>query len=154
MGGILALKCSETIHPDVIVLVNSALPKDVGPPHSEKSYPDIIRWANGPLQETLDAMPDSDQPTIRWAHPKWRDESGAALRSIRAGIEVMKPNVPVLVVIGEKDTDILPSSSQALAEWCSADTMRFASTSHVGPLMGRRATEIAEAVRRWIDARK
>ena len=61
---------------------------------------------------------------------------------------------PVLVVIGRDDTDIPPADSRATAAWANADVFEYARTSHVGPLMGRRATEIATNTLRWIESRK
>ncbi|HZP81980.1 MAG TPA: alpha/beta fold hydrolase [Chthonomonadaceae bacterium] len=152
LGGILALKAAESLHPDAVVLVNSVPPAGVGASRARKRYPEIVRWANGPLQETRDAMPDSDEATILWAHPRWRDESGAVLNAVAQGIAVRKPACPTLVVLGERDTDIPPATGLALARWAGADVQLYAATSHVGPLLGRRAEEIAAAVRQWVEA--
>lgn len=153
LGGLLALKAAERLHPDALVLVNSAPPKGVGKSRAGKRYPPIIRWANGPLAETRAAMPDSDEATILRAHPRWRDESGAVLTAAAQGIPVSRPTAPVLIVLGENDTDIPPATGLALAHWAGADVQQYARTSHVGPLLGRRAEEIADAVRRWLEAR-
>ncbi|HEY0866048.1 MAG TPA: alpha/beta hydrolase [Fimbriimonas sp.] len=149
LGGILALKAAEKIRPDAMILVNSVPPAGVGPTRSDRVHPEIIRWANGPLKDTRDAMPDSDEKTILWAHPKWRDESGAVLNATAKGISAKKPSVPVLVVLGEEDTDIPATTGHAIAAWAEADIHQYAKTSHVGPLMGRRAKEIAGAALRW-----
>lgn len=153
MGGILALKAAETLHPDAIVLVDSVPPTGVGPKRKQKPNPPIIRWANGPLKDTRDAMPDSDEATILWAHPRWRDESGAVMDAIFGGIAARKPTAPTLVVLGQRDTDVPMASGLAIAQWASADVHLYNATSHVGPLMGRRAAEIADATCRWLSAR-
>ncbi len=153
MGGILALKTAETLKPDALILVNSVPPLGRGNPRSGKPYPTIIRWANGKIQDTRDALPDGDEETIRWAHPQWRDESGAVLNAISHGISVPKPTMPVLVVIGAKDTDVPAKKSRTLAYWLNADIHEYRATSHIGPLMGRRAKEIATAARSWLDIR-
>jgi pimeloyl-ACP methyl ester carboxylesterase len=153
MGGILALAVAAREHPDAVVLVDSVPPAHVGPSRPHKPYPAIMHWANGPLKDTEDAMPDSDPATIQWAYKRWRDESGAVLNEISQGIAVEKPRVPVLVVIGSKDTDIPPSSGLALAEWASADVQLYRGASHVGPLMGRRAAAIADSVVDWLRHR-
>ena len=153
MGGVLALKAAETLHPDAVVLVDSVPPAGVGGWRKGKPYPAIIRWKNGPLKDTRDAMPDSDEATILWAWPRWRDESGEVLNQIAKGIPARPPACPTLVVLGEDDTDVPYATGLAIAEWAGADIQAYASTSHVGPLMGRRAAEIADAARRWIDAR-
>lgn len=153
LGGILALKAAERLKPDALVLINSVSPAGVGPRRPAKRYPAVIRWANGPLKETRDAMPDSDEATILWAHKRWRDESGRVLNAARSGIKAQRPSCPVLVVIGEQDADIPPAASLALARWCRADVHQYAGTSHVGPLLGRRAPEIASAAAHWLEAR-
>jgi pimeloyl-ACP methyl ester carboxylesterase len=149
MGGILVLKSAETIHPDLIILINSVPPKGIGPTRESKAYPPIIEWENGPIEDTRASLPDGDEATVQWAHPQWRNESGAVLNAIRLGIEAKKPTCPVLVVIGDDDTDIPAATSRALAAWASADTFAYAKTSHIGPLMGHRRSEIANAVAAW-----
>ncbi len=152
MGGILALKVAERIHADALVLVNSVPPQGIGKPREGKAYPPIVRWANGPIEETRAALPDGDEATVRWAHPKWRDEAGGAMNTIHDGVPVRFPGVPTLVVLGAEDTDIPLESGLALAHWAKADVQLYAGTSHIGPLYGRRAAEIATAVVRWLDA--
>ncbi len=153
MGGILALKAAETLNPEQIILINSVPPLGIGKPSIGKPYPAIIRWANGKIKDTRDSLPDGDETTIQWAHPRWRDESGSVLNTIQRGVKVQKPFASVLVVIGKKDTDIPAATSLALAAWIDADVHLYTGTSHIGPLMGRRADEIAEAVRSWLDTR-
>ncbi len=152
MGGILALKSAQLETPAAIVLVNSTIPLGVGPKRKARNAPPVIRWANGPLKETEDAMPDSDSKTILWAWKLWRDESGAVVNEIRNGIPATKPTCPTLVVIGEKDTDIPPATSQALAKWAGAEVHPYPGMSHVGPLMSRRAKEVAGKVVGWLDS--
>ncbi len=149
MGGILALKSAETLHPDLIILINSVPPKGIGPQKESKAYPSIVEWANGPIEDTRASLPDGDEATIAWAHPQWRNESGTVMNAIRQGITVTKPACPVLVIIGEDDTDISAATSRALAAWASADTFAYAKTSHIGPLMGHRRAEIATAAANW-----
>jgi pimeloyl-ACP methyl ester carboxylesterase len=151
MGGILALKAAEQEPPTAMVLVNSVAPKGLASAHKSPLAPAVVKWANGPLKDTEDSMPDSDRKTILWAWKKWRDESGAVLNEIRVGVPVRKPSNPMLVVIGERDTDILPARSWALAKWADADVHTYPGMSHVGPLMGIKAKKVAEAVVRWLD---
>ena len=155
LGGILALKAADQIKPSAVIIVNGVPPSAV--PRKENSsqeIPDIIRWAKGPLKDTRDAMPDSDEKTILWAHPQWRDESGAVLRETRTGVSTTPPSCPVLVIIGRNDTDIPPADSRATAAWAKADIFEYANTSHVGPLLGRRASKIATDVTTWLKSRK
>jgi len=96
---------------------------------------------------------DSDEATIQWAWPQWRDESGAVLRASATGITVMPPTCPTLVVLGEKDSDIPYQTGLALANWAGADVHLYHGMSHVGPLLSRRAAEVAHAVVAWCKAR-
>jgi alpha-beta hydrolase superfamily lysophospholipase len=153
MGGILSLKAAETVTPDAIILVNSTTPAGVGPRRGGAAAPAIIRWANGPREETEVAMPDSDQATIDYAWKRWRDESGAVVNEIRSGIQARKPACPVLVVLGQKDTDIPHTTGLELARWAGADVHLYAGMSHVGPLMSTRAAEVAHGVLDWVKKR-
>lgn len=154
MGGILALKVAELVAPLGLVLVNSVLPAGVEPSRARKEHPSIVRWANGPLADTQTALFDSDEATIHWAWPRWRDEAGAVLNTIAAGIPVARPSCPTLVVLGEKDSDIPHQSGLALAAWARADVHLYHGMSHVGPLLSRRAGEVARAVVGWCEVRK
>lgn len=150
MGGILVLKAAETLRPTALILVNSVPPKGVEWTPKETPIPDVIPWANGPLQDTREALWDSDEEVILWAHERWRDESGAVVRALRAGIEVRKPSCPVLVIASDKDTDIPPDVSQRLAAWAGADFVEYREMSHVGPLLGRRARQVAQHTLGWL----
>jgi pimeloyl-ACP methyl ester carboxylesterase len=151
LGGILALKVAESLRPDAILLMNSVAPAGVDASREIKTYPSIIRWANGPLKATYDALPDGDEPTILWAHSRWRDESGAVLNEVASGISVEKPPCPTLVILGEQDRDVPMETGLAIARWTGADVHLYAATSHVGPLLGRRARDIANLALRWIE---
>ncbi|MBS1721842.1 MAG: alpha/beta fold hydrolase [Armatimonadetes bacterium] len=153
MGGPLCLKAAEKLKPDAIVLVNSVAPAAVPVDRKLEGFPAVVKWANGPIEDTRAAMPDSDEKTIRWAWKRWRDESGAVMGSLKKGVEVQKPQCPVLVVLGEDDTDVPLATGRAIAKAYGADVMEYAKTSHVGPLMGRRAKEIAGAVAAWLGHR-
>jgi pimeloyl-ACP methyl ester carboxylesterase len=152
MGGILALKVAETIQPAALVLVNSVPPAGVGAPRTGKSYPPLVPWANGPLEETRSALFDSDEATIQWAWPRWRDESGAVLNAMAAGISVQRPTCPTLVVLSEQDTDIPYQTGLALATWAGADVLLYHGMSHVGPLLSRRAAAVARMVMTWCQS--
>lgn len=151
LGGILALSTAKQLNPRAIVLVNPVPPAGIRPPKSV-SFPPIIEWENGPLQDSIDAMPDSDRTTIEWAHKLWRNESGQVLNQVsNPGISVEKPNCPILVVISQNDTDILPETSRKLAQLYGAKTLELPHTSHVGPLLGRSAPEVAKKILSWIQ---
>lgn len=151
MGGALALKTSEFVPIDALVLVNSVAPKGVGPRRESKPNPPVVKWANGPLKDTEDAMPDSDRKTILWAWKRWRDESGHVMDALRAGVDCKKPKVPTLVVLGEADTDIPHATGLALAKWAKADVKSYPKMSHVGPLLSKSATKVATYVVEWLN---
>lgn len=151
MGGALAQSTAKDLKPDAMVLVDSVAPKGVGERRASQDIPEIVRWANGPIQDTRDAMPDSDEKTIQWAWKKWRDESGAVMRTLTEGIKAAAPDCPVLTVWGENDTDIPVETGVAIAKVYHADMKVYSKTSHVGPLLGTRSQEIASDVLRWIE---
>lgn len=154
MGGILALKVAETIKPTALVLVNSVPPAGIGGVRAAKQRPAIVEWANGPLEETRAALFDSDEVTIHWAWPQWRDESGAVLNQIAHGIAVQPPTCPTLVLLSEQDTDIPYQTGLALTTWAKADVTLYHGMSHVGPLLSQRAQEVAQTVLTWLQWRK
>lgn len=145
MGGPIALKVAERTHPSAVVLVNAVPATGTG----GKRYPDVIRWANGPLQDSIDSMPDSSPAVIHKAWKLWRDESGAVLRTISAGVHAKEPACPVLVVIGDKDTDVNPKLSHEVAVRYQASIREYKGMSHVGPFLGTRAPKVAHDVLAW-----
>jgi pimeloyl-ACP methyl ester carboxylesterase len=153
MGGPLVLRAAARLKPALIVLVGSVAPAGVRVERQASVFPDIARWANGPIKDTRDAMPDSDEKTVQWAWKRWRDESGAVLNALVTGVEAPKPSCPVLVVWGEKDTDVPLSTGLALQRAYGADLRVYQGTSHVGPLMGKRAKEVAQDVLGWMKSR-
>jgi pimeloyl-ACP methyl ester carboxylesterase len=149
MGGMLAQLAAARVKAKAVVLVNSTSPEGSG----KRDIPAVVRWANGPLKDTRDSMPDSDEKTILWAWKKWRDESGAVMTALAAGPKVPAFKAPVLVVIGQKDTDIPPEKSRRLAARYKADILEYHGMSHVGPLLSTRAEEVAGSVVAWLKAR-
>lgn len=152
MGGILTLKLTESLKPDGIILINSVPPAGISKRGAPAPYPPVVHWANGPIQDTRDSLPDGDEATIQWAHPKWRDESGTVLNQIRQGIPAKPPTIPSLVIIGGDDKDVKPEDSKSLAKWASAKTILFPKMSHIGPLMGLKAKTVAGFALKWCQA--
>lgn len=148
MGGPLALKAALQTDPKAVVLVNGVSPHGNG----GKKFPAVVRWAGGPLKDTRDSMPDSDEATIQKAWHRWRDESGAVMTTLSKGTNTPRPPAPILVVIGTADTDVSPESGRALAREYGADRREFLKMSHVGPLLGRRAPEVAADVIGWLKS--
>lgn len=151
MGGVLALHAAQTVRPAAIILVNSVPPSGVQTkPRPPANYPAVVKWANGPLAETRDAMPDSDEKTILWAWKRWRDESGQVMNTLARGVLVPKPTCPVLCILGTADTDVSHETGLALAQWAGADIHVYRDMSHVGPLMSKRAESVARAACNWV----
>lgn len=152
MGGPLALRVAERADPDAVVLINSVIPAGTpGLEPFEWDAPEIIEWEGGPLQDSIDAMPDSDMETVRFAHARWRNESGRMLKELLNGVKVSKPTAPTLVIISGQDTDVPPEMSRSLAKHYDADTRYYENASHVGPLLARNAPAIAKDALDWID---
>ena len=150
MGGIIALKASESIGPAAVVLVNSVGPKGIQP-GKPKTWPKVVEWSKGSLKETQDSMPDSDEATIQFAFRHWRDESGSVLSEISSGIAVNAPQCPVLVALGEQDTDVPNLVGIEMARQYGANLHIFKGMSHVGPLLGTKAPKVAAWVLNWLD---
>lgn len=154
MGGVLVLKAAERLKPKTLVLVCSTLPAGVPSGSAKKAkYPAVVRWAGGPYKDTVDSMPDSDEPTRRFSHPRWRDESGEVLNEIAQGVTVAKPRCRVLSVIPEGDDTISPRDQISLARWAGADILAYNGMSHVGPLLSTRSSEVAQQVVEWLKHR-
>lgn len=150
MGGLLTLSASEHVNPEAIVLINSVPPKGMTSWKREFDVPDVIEWSKSELQETRDALWDSDEKTILWAHERWRDESGKVLREL-SDAQVQIPKVRVLVVASSLDTDIKPEVSLELARALGADYFEYSNMSHVGPLLSTRAKDVARQVLNWLN---
>jgi pimeloyl-ACP methyl ester carboxylesterase len=149
MGGALAMRVANRLHPDALVLVNAVPPAGL----SGEVHPAVVKWAGGPLKDTVDSMPDSDEATIQKAWKRWRDESGAVMDTLAKGYSVQKPTCPVLVILSQGDTDVPPDATRKLAREFGADLIEYAGASHVGPLLGVRAAEVAKTVTDWLSAR-
>ena len=148
MGAVLALAVAQGVSVGGVVMVSGAPPAAVGS-FPVREYADVVRWAGGPVEETRAALPDGEEATVRFAAERWRDESGAVLRCLRS-VKVAPPRCPCLVVHGTEDSDVPASFALATAEWASADLLLYSGMSHLGPLLGTRAAEVAGAVLGWI----
>lgn len=153
MGGALALHAAATLQPAAVVLVNSVVPRPWSHP-TDKPVPDVLRWAGSSLEQTVRAMPDATPEVQRWACELWRDESGAVMRALRGGYEASTPECRCLFVISAEDTDVPSTEQRAWAAAWGAESLWLTGTSHVGPLLGRGAPEVAQRVVDWLDRRK
>jgi pimeloyl-ACP methyl ester carboxylesterase len=160
MGGLLALMvasqmAARQIAAEALILVNSVPPaRTAGWPPSPAGFPSVLAWSTqSTLEGTRASMPDADEDTVRWAHARWRDESGAVMRELYRGVEVLPPDTPTLVVIGQEDTEVPPGIGIEAARQLAADVMIFSGVSHVGALLGARAPLIARLACDWLQAR-
>jgi pimeloyl-ACP methyl ester carboxylesterase len=151
LGGLLALMNAELA--DALILVNPMPPAPVHPDSTARSdYPAIVPWgANATLENTRRALPDADEASCLYAFRRWRDESGAVLNDARAGIVVATAGRPILVMASECDQDVSAQSSTELAATLGADFLLIDGASHVGPLLGRTAAELAERAVAWLN---
>jgi pimeloyl-ACP methyl ester carboxylesterase len=152
MGGALALRAAASLRPEAVVLVNSVVPQPWARP-STKPVPDVLRWAGSSLGRTVRAMPDSTPDVQRWACSRWRDEAGGVMRELRGGYAARQPACRTLFVISGADHDVPPAEQRAWAAAWDAATLELPAASHVGPLLGRAAPEVARGVVGWLDRR-
>jgi len=143
LGGLVALMNSELA--DAMVLIN---PMPPAPSHVQmpkrEDYPAIIPWQlNASLSGTRRALFDSDEMTCLYAFRHWRNESGAVMNKAMQGIEVARPECPLLVMASEQDTDVPFPVTRNLAENLNASFIQLPGTSHVGPLLGKNAARCA-----------
>lgn len=151
LGGLLAMACAERA--DALVLVNPVPPAPWASAMPAREWPDRMPWQrDARLASTRRALPEADDATALHAFRRWRDESGAVLRHAHGGVAVQAPACPLLCLASDGDEDVPAALTLALATEWNADTMRL-SASHVGPLLGRQAADVAGRVAAWLSAR-
>jgi pimeloyl-ACP methyl ester carboxylesterase len=138
LGGLLAAMCAADA--DALILVN---PVPCRPWHSQlpaRQWSGVVHWRrDARLEMTRDGMEDADPASMLFAYRRWRDESGAVLRSAWEGVEVARPACPALFVVSAADEDVPQAVSRAMAgEWSARSVEAFAA-SHLGPLLGEAA---------------
>lgn len=154
LGGLLALSIVHEASACALVLVNPMppLPLHAGLADREP-YPAIIPWGGeASMASTRRAMPDADDAARLYAFRRWRDESGAMMNAARRGLSVEMPNCPVQMQVSGEDADVPPHVSLDLARRLGADILRLPGSSHVGPLLGRRAAGCAAQAVVWLNA--
>lgn len=145
LGGLLALSVAARLRPVALVLVNPMPPAPIAMAAEKVSHPAVIPWGRQrSLAGTRRAMSDADAAACLYALRRWRDESGRVLDEARAGIAVERPDCPILILASAEDHDVPLEHSLALAESLAAEVVVLDETSHVGPLLGRRAAACAE----------
>jgi pimeloyl-ACP methyl ester carboxylesterase len=155
LGGLLVLAAAAEAArpPAALVLVNPVPPYGIEPRPPRRTRPAVVRWSQSDLADTMAALPDADVATARWAHARWRDESGGVLDEALGGIEVARPRCPVLVIASGDDDDIRPVTSRAVAQAFDGDFVTAQGCSHVGVLLGTRAAGAAALALAWCAAR-
>lgn len=154
LGGLLALRAA--VLPPVVglILVNAVPPALIpGWPPQPRRFARIIRWQDSAPQATHQALPDANWEAAEAAHRQWRNESGAVMQALWAGVPLAcKPRVPSLVLAGSLDTTVPPSVQAALAAQLDGDYYQAAGVSHLGALLGQRAAMLAQWVGGWLGS--
>ena len=153
LGGLLAAMSANQA--DALVLVNPLPP---APWHRQLPRREwsgaVVSWQrNARLASTRDALGDADDAAAIFAFRHWRDESGRVLREANAGIEVERPACPALLIASARDEDVPPEIILAMAGEWRADRLETLASSHVGPLLGREAPDIARQAVAWLNRR-
>ena len=151
LGGLLAVMCTDQAN--ALVLVNPLPP---APWHRQLPRREwsgaVVPWQrNARLASTRDALDDADDAAAIFAFRHWRDESASALREAHAGIEVGKPACPALLIASARDEDVPPEIISAMSREWRVDRLETLAPSHVGPLLGRAAPDIARQAVAWLN---
>jgi pimeloyl-ACP methyl ester carboxylesterase len=151
LGGLLAAMCADQA--DALVLVNPLPP---APWHRELPQRDwndeVVHWQrNARLATTRDALDDADDASAIFAFRHWRGESAAVLRQAQAGIEMARPACPALLIASAWDEDVPPEIIFAMSREWQVERLETLASSHVGPLLGREAPDIARQAVAWLN---
>lgn len=153
LGGLIALAIAADVEASALVLVDPLPPRGIVPRPAVRALPrDIVPWGSRRrFASTQRALFDADEAARLYAFRRWRDESSAVVREAAAGIEIVAPRCPVLVIACDGDEVVPTAASRALSQRLGAEFWRCDS-SHVGPLLGRDAAAIALRVLAWTHA--
>lgn len=152
LGGLLAAAIAADA--DALAMINPLPPAPWHARVPQRVRAGTIPWrSEARLLSTRRALPDADAASALYAFRRWRDESGWALGQAAVGIEVARPNCPVLCIASERDGDVPAAVTAELAQAWHAGLIRLDSASHVGPLLGRDAGEAALRTAAWLSAR-
>lgn len=151
LGGLVAAMIARDVDASALVLVNPVPPLGFAAAPAVPDARAIVPWGTARAwRGTVRAMPDADDAARLYAFRRWRDESGAVLRQARAGVAVAAPACPVLVVASGRDDDVPFAASAALAQAWGATLVELPDASHVGPLLGRCAYDVALGAVDWL----
>jgi ribosomal protein L12E/L44/L45/RPP1/RPP2 len=152
LGGLIALRIAHAA--DALVLVNPIPPAPWHARLPRRDWPPIVPWRrDARLASTRRALPDADPATALYAFRRWRDESGLVMREAHAGVEMALPTVRALCIASTDDADVPAAATEALAARLQAELWTLKGASHVGPLLGRDAAELAARVAGWLSRR-
>ena len=151
LGGLLAYANASLV--DALVLVNPLPPApwQQGLPEFSREGGTVPWLSTASLAGTRRALFDADEATCLYAFRRWRDESSAVLREAREGIALPLPTCPILMIVSGKDEDVPENASLAFAEAVGARVLRLPEASHVGPLLGRGAADVATQAVDWLN---
>ncbi len=149
LGGLLAMQATEGA--DALIVVNPLL---LAPWHRElraRDWPDRVRWrSDARLASTRRSMPEADPASVLYALRRWRDESGAVLRTAQAGIAVEALRCPALFIASRDDGDVPAPAVRGLAAASGAGLLGVAG-GHLAPLLGRDAPQAARQAVEWLN---
>lgn len=151
LGGLLAVANASLA--DALVVINPLPPRPWSAQLPRVARPPgIVPWATtASLSGTRRALFDADEATCLYAFRRWRDESSAVLQDALAGVSLPMPSCPVLTIISGKDEDMPENVSRAFADALNARVSYLPDASHVGPLLGRAAADVAAQAVDWLN---
>ena len=165
MGGLLALVVAQARDVGGIVLLGSALPRDLragpAPEPLRRTNPHYraadIGWTLPPPQLVRE-NPDLTLADATRIRHLLGAESAAARRQVLAGVPIALesiPQAPRLVIAGGLDRLYPAAESERLAEWLGAEFERFDDHSHFGLVGGSESFEpVADRIRAFLESHK
>jgi len=153
LGGLLALAVAGELRAAALCLVNPVPPAGLTGRAASRggALPEVVRWSRDASRAgTRRSMPDATETAVTRAMARWRDESGAVLERVRAGVSCAAPGCPSLILYGMPDREVSPAAVAALREHCQADLLVAEGAGHVGVLLGRRARLWACIAEVWV----
>jgi pimeloyl-ACP methyl ester carboxylesterase len=168
MGGLLALKAAERVAMSGLVLIGTAMPRDLRPPvrpYELREVPEVfgrgvIGWETLPEKLLRDERDLTLTDVLRIQHLLGQKphESGAARRQVLAGIPVDRrvvSDVPRLVIGGGLDRTVALDDAERLAGWLGAEFEPFGAHSHFGLIHGEQSfQQVAETVRTFLEVHR
>lgn len=168
MGGLLAMKAAERVAIAGIVLIGSALPRDLRVPARSfelREIPDaygkaLIGWETLPERLLRDDRDLTLADVLRIQHLLGQKprEAGAARRQMMAGVSIDRrvlAEVPRMVIAGGLDRLADAPGAERLAEWLGAEYEPFAAHSHFGLVVGEDShLQVAESIRAFLETHR